>query len=309
MIHSDKKMKIIYLYIITLLFFACQLETEPAYLPTIGGNSSKPTAVAISNIPTPEHLHYSWLPASDATETLVNRIAPPEGWQRMPVAKGSFAEWLRYLPLQEEGHEVRLFNGTRKANQQVHHAVVQIDVGQTDLQQCADAVMRLKAEFHFSKGDFEKIHFNFTSGDKVSFEDWRKGKRPVINGNKVSFVHNGKVSDSYTNFKAYLIQIFTYAGTASLTKELTPIPIADIQAGDVFIKGGFPGHAVLVLDVAINEAGEKRFLIGQSYMPAQEFHILKNDTDDQLSPWYDLPVNGWLETPEWKFNAGDLKTW
>jgi Domain of unknown function (4846) len=305
-------MKTILLYIIPLLFFACQLANETEQLvnnPADGGITTKPTLVALSHIPTPEYLHYTWLAADAAPQSLLNRIAPPEGWQRVPVAKGSFAEWLRYLPLQPEGQEVKLFNGALKANQQAHHAVVQMDVGQADLQQCADAVMRLKSEYHFSNRDLEKIHFNFTSGDKVSFEDWRKGKRPVINGNKVSFVHNGKVSDSYANFKAYLIQIFTYAGTASLTKELKIKRVADIQAGDVFIQGGHPGHAVLVLDVAVNEAGEKRFLIGQSYMPAQEFHILKNDKNSELSPWYTLPVNGLLETPEWEFKNSDLKTW
>ena len=71
--------------------------------------------------------------------------------------------------------------------------------------------------------------------------------------------------------------VFAYAGTYSLAHELKPAPLATLQIGDVFIKGGFPGHAVLVADVVENaQTGEKRFLLVQSYMPAQEMHVLKN---------------------------------
>ncbi len=71
--------------------------------------------------------------------------------------------------------------------------------------------------------------------------------------------------------------VFAWAGTHSLERELKPAALAGIAAGDVFIKGGFPGHAVLVADVVENRAtGEKRFLLLQSYMPAQDIHVLKN---------------------------------
>ena len=78
--------------------------------------------------------------------------------------------------------------------------------------------------------------------------------------------------------------------------------------GDIFIQGGFPGHAVLVLDVATNAQDEKIFLIGQSYMPAQDFHILKNLENENLSPWYKINDGEKLYTPEWTFDWKDLKT-
>jgi hypothetical protein len=63
--------------------------------------------------------------------------------------------------------------------------------------------------------------------------------------------------------------VLAYAGTYSLEHELKPVPLGDIEIGDVFVKGGFPGHAVLVADMVENSAtGEKRFLLIQSYMPA-----------------------------------------
>ena len=78
--------------------------------------------------------------------------------------------------------------------------------------------------------------------------------------------------------------VFAWAGTHSLERELKPAALAGIAAGDVFIKGGFPGHAVLVADVVENRAtGEKRFLLLQSYMPAQDIHVLKNPAGRRLA--------------------------
>lgn len=248
---------------------------------------------------------YSWMPENYDNAILADRIPAPKGFTRKKSKKGSFEAWLRELPLKPEGTNVKLFDQSLKGNQHAQYAVVELDVDPVDLQQCADAVMRLKAEYHYSKKEFNKIHFNFTSGHKVAFEDWSEGKRPKVAGNNVSFVQSDKKGTDYKNFQKYLRQIFTYAGTASLTKELKKINMKDIAAGDVFIQGGFPGHAVLVLDVVENEAGERQFLLGQSYMPAQDFHVLKNP--NSRNPWYSNQIQGQLETPEWTFQLEDLK--
>ena len=76
--------------------------------------------------------------------------------------------------------------------------------------------------------------------------------------------------------------------------------------GDVFVEGGFPGHAVIVLDVAENAHGERLFLLAQSYMPAQDMHVLRAP-GCQHKPWYSAAFKGNLETPEWTFERGDLR--
>ncbi|MEJ7666646.1 MAG: DUF4846 domain-containing protein [Hymenobacter sp.] len=79
-----------------------------------------------------------------AAQRLAQRVATPPGSQRVAVAVGSWGEWLRGLPLRPAGTPARLYNGRLKDNQTVvAAAVVDIDPGTQDLQQCADAVMRL----------------------------------------------------------------------------------------------------------------------------------------------------------------------
>lgn len=253
-------------------------------------------------------LSYAWLADFKVENTLVNRVNLPPKYKRVQTSESSFAHWLRHIPLKEGNPKVLLFNGQEKANQSAHAAVIDLDVGTKDLQQCADAVMRLRAEYLLSVKKWYDISFNFTSGDACRYKEWTEGYRPVINGNAVNFVMKASPDNTYAEFKNYMQMVFNYCGTASLSKEMTPVDLENIIAGNVFIQGGFPGHAVIVMDVAKHEeTGEKIFLLAQSYMPAQEMHILKNFNDNALSPWFSANFVEHLNTPEWIFKKEDLK--
>ncbi|MBC8044615.1 MAG: DUF4846 domain-containing protein [Rhizobacter sp.] len=249
---------------------------------------------------------YTWLGGKPVSESIETRFAPPAGFTRVDAAKGSFAAWLRGLPLKQGTPEVFLFSGKKKENQTAQAAVIEIDTGTRDLQQCADAVMRLRAEYLFANGRQNDIHFKFTNGSDARYEDWRKGGRPKIQGAKAVWRQVAAPDTGYKTFRKYLDVVFTYAGSASLEKELMPVKIEDVEIGDVFIQGGYPGHAVMVVDVATEKISNKKmFLIAQSYMPAQDIHILKNPASQNA--WYSSEFTSDLETPEWTFRRTDSR--
>jgi hypothetical protein len=264
--------------------------------------------IILSFLAAVHHPSFSWLQANfQASNALCARIPPPAGFTRIPPPEGSFAWWLQHLPLKEGRPPVHLYNGKLKGNQEAHVAVMDIDAGSRDLQQCADAVIRLRAEYLFSVGRFDDIAFHFTNGDSASWVRWREGWRPVVNGSSVGWEKRTPEDSSYHNFRKYMDSVFMYAGSMSLSRELKKVrDPKDIQIGDIFIQGGSPGHAEIVVDMAANWKGEKIFLLAQSYMPAQEIHILKNPNDPALSPWYRADP-GELITPEWTFPAGSLR--
>lgn len=240
--------------------------------------------------------------------TLEQRIATPEGFQRVLTPQNSFAEYLRYLPLKPHGSEVSLYNGKTKPNNEIYDAVVDLEIGTKDLHQCADAVMRLRAEYLYARQEYNKIHFNFTNGFRVDYTEWMAGKRIVVKGNETYWDLRTSPSNTYEDFWNYMEIIFTYAGTLSLSKELVPVDISNLNIGDIFIQGGSPGHAVIIADMAINlQTQEKTFLLAQSYMPAQEIQILKNPNNSKISPWYSINFGDKLQTPEWTFYKTDLK--
>ncbi len=254
---------------------------------------------------------YPWRgEAEPAGETLAARIAPPEGFERIAAETGSFAEWLRGLPVKPKGSMVMLYNGLPKVWAAPPAAVIDIDVGKQDLQQCADAIMRLRAEYFLSLGMTDEIGFDYTNGGRVDFKRWSAGMRPVPKKKGVAWSRKGKADASYASFRRYMDQIFSYAGTYSLSRELDAVPATEIRIGDLFIKGGFPGHAMLVADMAENKTtGEKRFLLLQSYMPAQDMHIVLNPKATDISPWYPADFGDRLVTPEWTFERHQLKRW
>jgi hypothetical protein len=252
---------------------------------------------------------YPWRKAVGRSGDIASQIPAPQGFERVKLKDGSFAYWLRHLPLRAAESPVLLFDGSRKPNQMVHVAVLDIDTGTRDLQQCADAVIRLRAEYLYSKGRWDAIRFDFTSGGPASYAQWRAGFRPEVRRNKIRWVKKAEPNSSYEFFRRYLDTVFMYAGSQSLARELEPRGHpTQIQVGDVFIHGGSPGHAVIVVDMAESKAtGERVVLLAQSYMPAQDIHILRNPDNQSLSPWYPTEFGERLRTPEWEFGRGELK--
>lgn len=215
----------------------------------------------------------------------IGDIKLPNDFSRIASEK-KIGAWMRDLQL-KKSKTIYLYNGLPKTNQTAQFAVLNISIGNKDLQQCADAVMRLRAEYLYSQKRFSEIIFKDNNSKEY--------KLGVLNDRK--------------HFDEYLNNIFARCGTLSLEKQLKPLRnLSDLQPGDVLIQGGSPGHAMIVVDIAANSSGKKIYLLAQSYMPAQDIHIVINPMNKNISPWYDL--NGeTLNTPEWVFPGGHFKTW
>ena len=217
----------------------------------------------------------------------IKTIPLPAGFERVKADSGSFTGYLRNIDLKEQT-TVYLYNGQPKRNQTAQYALLNISVGNTDLQQCADAVMRLRAEYLYNQKQFEKLVF--------------------FDNNHTAYTFTAPYTREH--FNNYLNKVFGMCGSASLSKQLRPVTnFTDIEPGDVLIRGGFPGHAVIVMDVAVNDAGKKIYMIAQSYMPAQDIHVLKNPINGDLSPWYEVDANPIIQTPEYTFTQNELMRW
>ena len=241
--------------------------------------------------------------------TVKDRYLPVEGYVRAEYEDGSFAEFLRNQKLKPYGEKVLYYDGRKKPSNGIYDSVFDVDIGNRDLHQCADAIMLLRAEYLYSLGLYDKISFNFVSGFKAEYRKWMDGYRIRVNGNDAEYYKAAESSNTYEDFRKYMDMVFAYSGILSLEKELESVSIKNMNIGDVFIVGGSPGHAVIVVDMAVNSDGEKIFLLAQSYMPAQQTQILINPMDEDISPWYSLKRKEKLVTPQWTFDLDMLKTW
>ena len=236
--------------------------------------------------------------------TIKSRVNVPIAYKRINYAKGSFEEYLRNYKLKAINSKIINYDDSEYYWQGGHIGILEISVPQNGLQQCADALIRIRSEYLWDNNRKDEIGFNFTSGHYCSWQNYAKGYRPKINGSNVSFHKTASLNHSKKNFYNYLNLIYMYSGTLSLYNELKSVDAKDLKLGDMLIKGGSPGHIVMICDEVVNEKGEKLFLLFQGNTPAQSVHLVKNIEDYTISPWYSLENDAVISVSNYTFSRG-----
>ena len=243
---------------------------------------------------------YPWTRTAPTYESLATRYPPPAGFTRVAAAAGSYADWLRHLPLRAPGTPVRRYDGTElDYATAVADAVVDLDVAREDLQQCMDTLIRLRGEYHWQRGAPNAARFPYAGGRTFGFAEWRQGIRPVQQGRVVTYERRAGADGSRAGFLRYLRFMFAMTGTVHALSE-PRVAFAQVQAGDFFVQPAASatalGHAVTVLDLARSASGEVRALLGEGYTPAMDMHVLKAPGG---GAWYKLDGQAGVQTPLW----------
>lgn len=202
----------------------------------------------------------------------IGDISAPIGYTRVD---GSYAEWLRELPLKKRGSKVKLYTGGNARYQWLSTGVIDLPM-LSNAEQCADMTMRLRAEYLFSQGRYSEIQFT------------------DVNGNRLQY-HGGA---SRKALEKFLRKVYGVCSTFSVSRETEPRKISEVQPGDVLVyparKLEGMGHALIVVDVARN--GKKvAIMCAEGNTPARELHIVRN-----LNP---------LSNPLFFFNGDESTLW
>ena len=218
---------------------------------------------------------YGSITSNPCNYKTIGEIPTPYGYERIGGDNPSYCEYLRSLPLERRGAEVKLYTGGKARFQSLNYAVVNIPII-SNAEQCADVCMRLRAEYLFNIRQYDKIHFNDVNGNTMRFSG----------------------GSSRAAFEEYLRKVYDRASTYSLSRELRRRALKDIQPGDVFVYAAVDrpgnqkfGHAVMVVDVAENKKGEKAFLLAEGNTPARNIHVMRNFENPIRSPWFILDEN------------------
>ncbi|WP_232380635.1 DUF4846 domain-containing protein [Leptospira ainlahdjerensis] len=208
------------------------------------------------------------LPAScveaDSKWEKIGEIQTPEGSSRISYAKGSFSDFVRNLPLKSDS-TLWTFQKRNIIDRYDTLAVLNVPLlFQEDLEQCADFTMRVWAEYHKQKRILDRFYLFDYNGRKKSFRE------------------------SGLSYAAFLKKSFVSSNSYSLKKGGLSIDEADLRPGDLFVQNetGGIGHVSMVLDAAENSNRERFYLIGFSFMPAQEMHIEKAPKKFGSKGWF-----------------------
>ena len=137
--------------------------------------------------------------------TISTRFSPPIGYSQTLSLENSYSHYLQNLPLKPFGEFVTYYNGQKKTGTGVYISVIDLRIGKRDLHQCADAVIRLRAEYLWNEKRYNEIHFNFTNGFRVDYSEWMKGRRIIVKGNKTYWSNRIAPSNTYNDFWKYMV--------------------------------------------------------------------------------------------------------
>lgn len=213
------------------------------------------------------------------SQTIESYFEIPKDYKR--IIQSDYHDWIISREINTKD-KVKYFDGqTIDGFGTDYKAKFVYDIGKRNLHQCADAVIYNNARYFFDTKQYKKISYTFSHNTRV-----------------YSYVKEFNVFNEKT-FKKYITMVWGYCGTWSLQEyDTIEVDVKEMQVGDMFLIGGFPGHTMSVVDMIENSEGNKKFMLAQSFMPAQEQHILLNMND----VWFDS-VN---EIP-WSFTAKDLR--
>ena len=284
-------------------------------LPPDAGTAAAPATTAEPRGVAPDGQRYRWLSAENLkfpapTDSLEQRFPPPPGYARVPVLPKSFGEWLRSLPLAAPDTPVVTHAGDPlfQPNDEYVAAVVAIDVGAGDLQQSADAVVRLHAEWLWSTDQLDALNYRSVTKLDLPFSRWAKGQRLLASGPNVFWVVKSKPREpTYADFRQYIDAVMLWTNNVSLAARATHVSDpAALVAGDFFVQARGKGHAILVLDVAQKPTGERVALLGQALQsPAQSIHVMRLG---RATAWFSLrPPNPVLTPRADEFSWAELE--
>lgn len=195
----------------------------------------------------------------------IGDIPAPHGYTRVEASSGSYAEYLRSLPLRKRGTKVNLYTGGEANYQFLSAGVINQDI-LSNSEQCADVTMRLRAEYLWQKGRYSEISFRNVNGKQMNYTGGSSRKA----------------------FESYMRNVYEWCSTYSVYHETTPRAILNVQPGDVLVyparSGMKYGHALIVVDVA-KKGSKVAIMCAEGNTPARDKHIVRN-LNPLDNPWF-----------------------
>jgi uncharacterized protein DUF4846 len=223
---------------------------------------------------------------STQSNTILTRFEPPKDFKRIWYKNNGFADWIRNLPLKESKSEVLDYHGKifKSKDDTTIAAVVNWDIKGKRLEQCMDILIRFHAEYLWENNKQEKLVLPLPGRKSLKWKDWQEGFRPKFKGINFDLIKSDKYNSSKNNFNKFLNLVFAESHTQQFYYAFPQIEREEVQVGDIIIKKGIKGHAVIIVDLAKNSEGDLIALVGQGDTPACEFYLLNFKKDNQWIP-------------------------
>ncbi len=225
-------------------------------------------------------------------EDLTTLYPEPLGYRRVAVEAGSFAEYVRHLAVLPDTASVRYYDGRQVQQWPGSPRVIDMPfLFRTDVEQCADMALRLVSEYFWETGKADSLAFRLQNGQEISWREWSVGRRLRYDAESDRHVVSQDAADSSrTAFEEFLYYLFHWTGSVALKRDLRRIAASELQPGDLIVQNtsGAMGHVSVILDAAVNDDGERLYLIANGWTPAQSMFIRQPQAGEGSDGWFTL---------------------
>jgi hypothetical protein len=237
----------------------------------------------------------------ETVDTAMHRFAHSlPGYSVFTDEPDSWSEWLRLLPLAAPGTPVRNYRGEIVVPGDDEHlaAVVAIDIGNRDIQQSADVILRLHAEWRWYIDDLRMLYLSDTKVE-LPLQKWVAGERLIEGEGQPSWIRQAAPTPKleHAEFREYLDSVFTWSDGRALLAESVPLAPEVLEPGAFFLHEGHPAEVLVVLDVATSPAGKRAMLLAQALNPAENIHVIRPSRD---SLWFPVRTDQPVRVPRAK---------
>lgn len=243
---------------------------------------------------------------NESGNTIKDRVETPDGYIRPPFPKYTFQYFLRSLPMQKYGAKVKKYDGYNKFYE-CYAAVIDLEFDkEKDLVHGAHTIQLLRSMYLYKNKKFDLMRFSYDDNRNMDFQEYAKGFRYVWQDSMYVKKKIAAVDFSKESLDEYMNIVYAESSTNGLAAETTQLEFGNVSVGDLFIQPGdqfSKGHAVLVMDMAVHPVtGERLVLLGQGFNPTEDFHIIDNPYDEDVSPWYRVEEDAhFFTTAQWTF--------
>ena len=286
--------------IIVFIFFNKHQQNKNNNTLSNNENTTQTTDAPNTAAPTQEDVLDPIIPSET---TIGTRFNPPAGYKRVQVSNDSFGKYLRDFKLREYTTKPLAYDTAAKtlANNDSAPAVSVLDmdlINKSNLQEAANSVIRLYAEFLYKQGRFDDIAFNLltTPAFRLDFRTWSEGGRLIEEGNSITWCkEHGEhckhrdvdTGTEYGVFKYYMQNVMLHSNISSLPSNMKSVSMNEVTVGDIIVYADSKIPDIIV-DMAENADGSKLLLIARGGNPASEIFIVRNESNSDLNPWHDM---------------------
>lgn len=248
----------------------------------------------------------SLLNLNDEGTVIKDRVEVPDGYIRPPFPESSFQNFLRSMPMKKAGAKVMKYDGYNKFFD-CYAAVVDMDFPmESDVIHSEHTIQLIRSLYFYKTEKYDLMRFSYDDNRNMDFFEYGSGIRFVWQDSIYVKEEIASEDFSINAFNNYLGDLYGESTTRGLKADTREIEFGEMSVGDLLLQPGnqhSKGHTVMVMDMAIDPlTGERLVLFGQGFEPTQDFHIIDNPYEEDISPWYRVDEDAhFFSTIQWTF--------